>query len=52
MEVFLREPRPGFLRGLREVCTELDIPLVFDEIATGARLLLPISASFLLTLIL
>lgn len=31
------EPRPGFLRGLREICTELDIPLVFDEIATGAR---------------
>lgn len=29
---------PGYLRGLREVCTELGIILIFDELLTGFRL--------------
>ena len=24
-----------FLRGIRELCTELNVPLIFDEIQTG-----------------
>jgi glutamate-1-semialdehyde 2,1-aminomutase len=28
---------PGFLRGLREICTANDVPLIFDEIVTGFR---------------
>ena len=31
-------PLPGFLQGLREITTDLDIPLIFDEIVTGFRL--------------
>ncbi|MEE8518206.1 MAG: glutamate-1-semialdehyde 2,1-aminomutase [Dehalococcoidia bacterium] len=31
-------PRPGFLKGLREVTTRYDVPLIFDEIVTGFRL--------------
>lgn len=27
----------GYLKQLRELCTELDIPLVFDEVVTGFR---------------
>lgn len=34
------EPRDGFLRRLREVCTERGIVLVFDETWTGFRLAL------------
>ncbi len=30
-------PRPGFLKGLREITRRLDIPLVFDEVVTGFR---------------
>jgi glutamate-1-semialdehyde 2,1-aminomutase len=31
-------PRPGFLAGLRELCTEHDALLIFDEVMTGFRL--------------
>lgn len=31
------EPRPGFLQGIREVTSNLDIPLIFDEVVTGFR---------------
>jgi glutamate-1-semialdehyde 2,1-aminomutase len=31
------EPRPGFLRGLREITANFDIPLIFDEVVTGFR---------------
>ena len=30
-------PRPGFLKGLQELCNSCDIPLVLDEIITGFR---------------
>lgn len=30
-------PAPGFLEGLREVCDEYDIALIFDEVITGFR---------------
>lgn len=30
-------PAPGFLEGLRDVCTQYGIPLIFDEIVTGFR---------------
>jgi glutamate-1-semialdehyde 2,1-aminomutase len=30
-------PRPGFLEGLRELCTQEDILLIFDEVITGFR---------------
>jgi glutamate-1-semialdehyde 2,1-aminomutase len=33
-------PRPGFLEGLRELCSENDIVLIFDEIITGFRVAL------------
>jgi glutamate-1-semialdehyde 2,1-aminomutase len=29
--------RPDFLRGLREITEELDIPLIFDEVMSGFR---------------
>ena len=31
-------PEPGFLEGLRELCTKNDILLIFDEVMTGFRL--------------
>ena len=31
-------PEPGFLAGARRLCTEVDIPLIFDEVVTGFRL--------------
>lgn len=31
-------PDPDFLRGLREVTSRLDIPLIFDEVMSGFRL--------------
>ena len=30
-------PRPGFLEGLREICTNEGIILIFDEVMTGFR---------------
>lgn len=32
------EPAPGFLEGLRSLCDEYDVALIFDEIITGFRL--------------
>jgi glutamate-1-semialdehyde 2,1-aminomutase len=34
------EPEPGFLRGLRELCTRSDSALIFDEVITGFRIAL------------
>ncbi len=31
-------PKPLFLRGLRDITENLDIPLIFDEVVTGFRL--------------
>ncbi len=31
-------PKPGFLEGLRELCTEYGALLIFDEVITGFRL--------------
>ncbi len=31
-------PQPGFLEGLRKICTEENIILIFDEVMTGFRL--------------
>lgn len=31
-------PKPGFLEGLRELCTKYDVLLIFDEVLTGFRL--------------
>jgi len=31
-------PKPGFLEGLRELCTRFGIVLIFDEVITGFRL--------------
>lgn len=31
-------PKPGFLEGLRKVCTQEGIVLIFDEVMTGFRL--------------
>lgn len=31
-------PKPGFLEGLRSLCDELGIVLIFDEVVTGFRL--------------
>ncbi len=33
-------PEPGFLQGLRNLCTQYDICLIFDEVITGFRLAL------------
>ena len=32
------EPAPGFLQGLRDICTENNIALIFDEVITGFRI--------------
>lgn len=32
------QPEPGFLEGLREICTTFGIALIFDEVITGFRL--------------
>jgi glutamate-1-semialdehyde 2,1-aminomutase len=32
------EPNPGYLQGLRDICTEFGITLIFDEVITGFRL--------------
>ena len=31
-------PKKGFLEELREITSELDIPLIFDEVITGFRI--------------
>lgn len=31
-------PEPGFIEGLRQICTEENIILIFDEVMTGFRL--------------
>ena len=31
-------PKPGYLEGLREICTQEGIVLIFDEVMTGFRL--------------
>ena len=31
-------PKPGFLEGLREICTNENIVLIFDEVMTGFRM--------------
>src|SRR5690606_25766207 len=33
----LVKPRPGFLEGLRELCTQYGTVLIFDEVMTGFR---------------
>jgi len=33
-------PRPGFLEGLRALCDEFDVVLIFDEVITGFRVAL------------
>lgn len=33
----LLPPKPGFLEALRELATQHDIPLIFDEVVTGFR---------------
>ncbi|MCK0511823.1 glutamate-1-semialdehyde 2,1-aminomutase [Aromatoleum buckelii] len=33
----LVKPLPGFLEGLRRLCTEYDVVLIFDEVMTGFR---------------
>ncbi len=32
------EPAPGFLQGLRNICDQYNIALIFDEVITGFRL--------------
>jgi glutamate-1-semialdehyde 2,1-aminomutase len=38
MNVGLCMPQPGFLEGLREICTRNGALLIFDEVKTGAKL--------------
>ena len=38
--VGLIEPAPGFLEGLREICTRFGALLIFDEVITGFRVAL------------
>ena len=38
-------PKPGFLQGLRELCTQNGAVLIFDEVITGFRLAFTSSAS-------
>jgi glutamate-1-semialdehyde 2,1-aminomutase len=38
MNVGLCIPQPGFLQGLREICTKNGALLIFDEVKTGAKL--------------
>ena len=33
----LTRPNPGFLQGVRELCTKYDAVLIFDEVVTGFR---------------
>jgi glutamate-1-semialdehyde 2,1-aminomutase len=38
MNVGICMPQPGFLEGLREICTKNGTLLIFDEVKTGAKL--------------
>src|SRR5205807_5790567 len=38
MNVGLCMPQPGFLEGLRDLCTKHGALLIFDEVKTGAKL--------------
>ena len=38
MNIGIVLPRPGYLEGLRRLCTEYDVVLVFDEVKTGATI--------------
>jgi glutamate-1-semialdehyde 2,1-aminomutase len=38
MNVGLCMPQPGFLQGLRDICTKNGALLIFDEVKTGAKL--------------
>ncbi len=38
MNVGILMPEPGFLKGLRELCTKHGALLIFDEVKTGAKL--------------
>src|SRR5215472_8294582 len=38
MNVGLCLPQPGFLKGLRDICTKNGALLIFDEVKTGAKL--------------
>ncbi len=38
MNVGICMPQPGFLEGLREICTRNGALLIFDEVKTGAKL--------------
>jgi glutamate-1-semialdehyde 2,1-aminomutase len=39
-------PNPGFLQGLRELCTQQDSVLIFDEVMTGFRVGLECAQGF------
>lgn len=38
MNIGIALPRPGYLEGLRRLCDEHDVVLVFDEVKTGATI--------------
>jgi len=38
MNVGLCMPQPGFLQGLRDICSKNGALLIFDEVKTGAKL--------------
>ncbi|HEX2340779.1 MAG TPA: glutamate-1-semialdehyde 2,1-aminomutase [Vicinamibacterales bacterium] len=38
MNIGVVEPEPGFLEGLREICTREGALLIFDEVKTGSKL--------------
>jgi glutamate-1-semialdehyde 2,1-aminomutase len=38
MNVGLCMPKPGFLKGLRDICNKYGALLIFDEVKTGAKL--------------
>jgi len=38
IDVGFIEPEPGYLQGLKDLCAEMNILLIFDELLTGFRL--------------
>jgi glutamate-1-semialdehyde 2,1-aminomutase len=38
MNIGVCQPEPGFLEGLREICTREEALLIFDEVKTGSKL--------------